>query len=281
MRRFAFVLGAGGALAWAYHLGVVEGLRASGFAEPERADRLVGTSGGAVIAAALVAGTRTDDFLAAVAALKADRVPAAAPAKAPRAPEHAGPGSTRPLERVYAAALRLFPEGVFSTGALRSLPFGHADAWHDPRLWITAVRARDGVTVVFGRDTSAPTIGDAVEASCAVPTVFAPKLIDGEHYVDGAVASSTHADLLRDEAHELTVVSAPMARPGGGLMRVWARYHLAAELERLRRAGRETLVFTPDARVVDAAQGYPYDRRDTRDAIVEAARRQVLEAVRG
>ena len=57
------VLGAGGPLGWAYHLGVVQGVRDAIDREPANADRVVGTSAGAAIAATLLAGTPTDQVI--------------------------------------------------------------------------------------------------------------------------------------------------------------------------------------------------------------------------
>ena len=65
--RFGLVLGAGGSLAWVYHLGVLEGLRDSGLVDPDRVSRVVGTSAGAAVGAAMIAGTTTEEFLAALA----------------------------------------------------------------------------------------------------------------------------------------------------------------------------------------------------------------------
>lgn len=47
------------------------------------------------------------------------------------------------------------------------------------------------------------TVRDAIEASCAVPFMFQPKAIGDERYIDGAVASGTHADTLVADGHEL------------------------------------------------------------------------------
>ncbi len=68
--------------------------------------------------------------------------------------------------------------------------------------------------VVFGSE-SAPDVGmaDAVAASSAIPLVFRPYPIDGRLYVDGGVVSGTHADLVLSSAKplDLVLVLAPMA----------------------------------------------------------------------
>ena len=65
------------------------------------------------------------------------------------------------------------------------------------RLWIVAVDLDVGRRVVFGAPGRRPsTVGEAVEASCAIPGYFAPVTIDGTRYVDGGVHSTTNGDLL-------------------------------------------------------------------------------------
>ncbi len=57
------VLGAGGPLGWAYHLGAIQGVRDAIDREPANADRIVGSSAGAAIAAILLTGTPTEEVL--------------------------------------------------------------------------------------------------------------------------------------------------------------------------------------------------------------------------
>lgn len=287
MQRHGLVLGAGGSLAWVYHLGVIEGLRDAGLVDPTYASRIVGTSAGAVVGAALIAGTSTDDFLAALAGAgtsgfmaeiraaraKERHMPAAAIQRHALGPL-AGSGRRLPAARL----LGLINAGAIPTSGMIDLPAGYENHW-DPRLWVPAVRVRDGATVVFGRDCANLTIREGIEATCAVPLLFQPKAIGGERYVDGAVTSGTHADVLAADKHEFVIVSAPMSRSGRGWVKARARRHLHAELASLHRAGCQTIVFIPDDAVIAAAEGYPRRRRDARSSIVEAARRQTLRIV--
>ena len=57
------------------------------------------------------------------------------------------------------------------------------------------------------------TVGEAVEASCAIPGYFSPVTIDGARYVDGGVHSTTNADLVADcdPPPDLVIVAAPMS----------------------------------------------------------------------
>jgi predicted acylesterase/phospholipase RssA len=94
-------------------------------------------------------------------------------------------------------ASALLPAGRRPTAHLRAPHEGMlGEQWPAANLWIVAVDLDVGPRVVFGR-AGAPvvTVGQAVEASCAVPGYFAPVSIDGTRYVDGGMHSTTNADL--------------------------------------------------------------------------------------
>lgn len=78
---------------------------------------------------------------------------------------------------------------------------------------------------IFG-SAGAPDVGlaDAVAASAAIPLLFNPYPIDGRLYVDGGVASGTHADLVlgHHEPLDLVMVVAPLAAE---IQRKRARFH--------------------------------------------------------
>jgi len=130
--------------------------------------------------------------------------------------------------------------------------------WPDRDLWLTAVRLRDGQRVVFGRD-GAPRahVADAVAASCAIPSFFAPVEIGGITYVDGGAHSPTNADLLADWSTDgghldLVVVSSPMSVAGNRLRpsldlpaRRLCQFYLGQEAARIRRRGVPVLTFQP------------------------------------
>ena len=155
--------------------------------------------------------------------------------------------------------------------------FATAKEWPS-QLWIPSVRLDDGRTVVFGRDQMPAQLGDALEATSAIPGVFEPKTIDGVQYVDGAVASSTHADALVGEHLDVALISAPSARGGGGPLRARARRSLEREERLLRDSGVRTRVLVPDELVLAAAEGFPRRRPEAAADIVEAARQQTIAA---
>ncbi len=280
------MLGAGGPLGWAYHLGVVQGVRDAIDREPANADRVVGTSAGAAIAATLLAGTPTAEVIDLISSPPSDAdreqmrsIGTGLRRNPVRALRPVAPSLLRCVRHVgIATALAgLLPAGLFPTVMLRK--FATSPDW-PTQLWVPSVRLDDGRTVVFGRDHIPASLGDALEATSAVPGVFQPKVIDGARYVDGAVTSSTHADILVAERLDVVLISAPSARPGGGPIRARARRTLENEVGALRAAGSRTRVLVPDGRVLTAAEGFPRQRPDAAAAIVEAARVQTVAAFR-
>lgn len=280
------VLGAGGPLGWAYHLGVVQGVRDAIDREPANADRVVGTSAGAAIAATLLAGTPTEAVIDLISSPPSDdereqmkSIGTGFRRNPIRALRPVAPSLIRCVRHVgvTTALAGLLPAGLFPTVMLRKFATSHE--W-PTQLWITSVRLDDGRTVVFGRDHIPATLGDALEATSAVPGVFQPKVIDGARYVDGAVASSTHADTLASERLDVVLISAPSARPGGGPIRSRARRALRNEDESLRASGSRTRVLVPDGHVLAAAEGFPRRRPEAATDIFEAARRQTIAAFR-
>ncbi|HVL04190.1 MAG TPA: patatin-like phospholipase family protein, partial [Acidimicrobiales bacterium] len=269
----ALVLGGGGLVGHAWHVGALAGLAdATGWA-PGPADLIVGTSAGAVVGAELRAGLHPSDLLRpGVGAAPTTRpVPArgplsfrpAAPAMALRALGARAPGGL--------AAAGMLPRGRHDPGIIRAaIARLHPEAgpW-PPSLWITAVRLADGRRVVFGRE--GPTQGPepslppvdlptAVAASCAMAGFFRPVPIGGADHVDGGSRSATNADLVAGGGFALVVVSSPLSlgdEAGAGprrLVPAAARLHrlahhrrLRGELDDVQRAGSLVLALEPDA----------------------------------
>ncbi len=283
--RLALVLGAGGPLGWAYHVGVIEGLRSALGIDPAKATRVIGTSAGGAIAAGLLAGATTDELLTAIVTRPSDEDMAAMRSAAAefrrpwRRVRPAAPGlAVRGLGRLgFGALAGLIPSGVFPTTSLRRFPTGD-NGWPEA-LWIPAVRMSDGATVVFGRDRLDVPVIDAVEATSAVPGMFQPKEIDGHRFADGAVRSAANADLLTGEGHDLIVVSSPMTRPGRGAVRTRARWQLSAEIDELQADGATVIVVEPDQAALDLSKGYPRTNHKAGPALVEAATQQTEQAV--
>jgi NTE family protein len=282
--RTALVLGAGGLTGQAYHLGALSALHDLAGFDGRRADVLVGTSAGSLVAAGEPGGGMSAGDQAAAlsgeplsaegaALLRASRARARAAAAAADE-EVVLTGRRRPLApgAVLAAARRpwgvrpgavvssLLPAGRTST---ESISYGvrklHGLEWPDVDLRVCALRARDARRVVFGTPSAPSTdVGTAVAASCAIPGYFAPVNVDGEHYVDGGGHSPTNADVVRADHPDLVVVLSPMSYgPGAGrtpdaAVRFAVRRYLAREVRLLRRRGATVVAFQPTAADITA-----------------------------
>jgi NTE family protein len=249
--RVGLVLGAGGTAGEAFHRGVVRAMDNFGV-DARAVDIIVGTSAGALVAASL---RRYAPARPQPAASRSGR----------RAPSQRGlvlDLARRPRQGLNALLLR--PE--FTAGRLdvsfiaEGLRRRHGTSWPAAKLWIVAVRRRDGRRVVFGSPGAPPVdVGSAVAASCAIPAYFAPIQIDGVDYIDGGVHSPTNADLLAGYDLDLVVVSSPLsvdvrsARPRVDLpIRLRFQQFLRGETWTLRRRGLRIVTIEPDITTLQA-----------------------------
>jgi NTE family protein len=289
------VLGAGGVVGHAFHVGVLSALADEFGWDARRARLVVGTSAGSVVGASLRAGLSPGDLRrrvagerlspegamlvgraqAALASLTASDQGSNGDLAAGTAEETALSAMARRLriaspERVRRALREpwrvtpgslvsaVLPAGRRSTAHLR-VPYDAmiGERWPDKDVWIVAVELDVGPRVVFGRP-GAPvvTVGEAVEASCAIPGYFAPVTINGNRYVDGGVHSTTNADLAADcdPPPDLVIVGAPMSavsravpRPQTLSLRQLVRRQVAGEVAALRAKGIPTVTFQPTA----------------------------------
>jgi NTE family protein len=274
----AMVLGGGGSAGVAWEIGVLFGLSDAGL-DVRAADTLIGTSAGAIVAANLCSGSdlsaqysrALEPVIAApmdldFAAVAADWAVAARGAKSAtdarrRIGQQALAADTMSPERREAEIARLLP----------SLE------WPDRRILVTAVSAATGEFRSFDRDSGVRFL-DAVGASCAVPGVWPPVLVNGEYFVDGAVRSPTNAGLAL--GHTQVLVIAPMLPPaplpGSGIERELAALDndarsevIAADAESIGAFGSNPL----DPRAGPAAAGHGY-----RQGLAAADRVQLLIA---
>jgi NTE family protein len=273
--RIAVVLGAGGTVGHAFHAGVLAAIDQELGWDAGRADVVVGTSAGSIVAALLRAGLPAADL-----ARRARREPlspagaaviATAKLGSPRRPEPRRPGrgqmsSPARLARAVRApwdvrpgslAAAVLPEGRVPTAHIAApLDALYGDTWPARPMWVVAVELDSGRRVVFGREGApSATPAEAVRASCAIPAYFEPPLIDGLRYVDGGVHSTTNADLVADEAPDLVLISAPMSAARGAsprfgprvAIRQIARLSLSREVAGLRGRDIPVIAFQPTA----------------------------------
>ena len=287
MAGIALVLGAGGSVGHAFHAGVLTALAEVRGWDARRADVIVGTSAGSVVAVLLRAGMPPADVLARGSRQPLSAEGAAVVARAGLGPPRPRPPRPRPsgsmasparLARAARApwavtpgslAAAVLPAGQLATGDM-AVPFDnlYGDSWPSATTWIVAVQLDTGRRVAFGRPGAPPArVGEAVRASCAIPAYFEPAVIDGERYVDGGVHSTTNADLVAGERPDLVLVSAPMSAARGTLRRLdpmtavrrFAGLSLAREVTALRARGITVVTFQPTARDLEVMVGDSLD----------------------
>ncbi|MFT5530963.1 MAG: NTE family protein [Candidatus Poriferisodalaceae bacterium] len=281
MTRVGFVLGAGGAGGWPFHLGVVEAARDAFGHDAATAELVVGTSSGAIVGGALTNGASIEDFLIATtveptaedkaamsAAYQAEKVTGLR-RFAPLSLSLAGRGISGRTPGLFLAGV--LPAGPTPTAYLGSVPsLAHAPVW-PANLWVPAVRVVDSELVVFGRDCTDVPMMDAIEASVAVPGVFRPKRIGKHRYIDGATRSATNLDLLADRNLDVVIVSSIMTRPGRRPSRIIARRRLPIEIAAVERSGTRVIVVEPDKATTAMFPGFPRTGPDVAKRIHSAA----------
>ena len=208
-RPDVLVLGGGGILGEAWMSAVLAGIEeASGF-DARECDHFVGTSAGSIVAAALAGGVSPDRRLGSLPtqpAVEDAQANGSATGAAARLARSGISAVTAPAAGLMLSSLapggalaRRFvlnriPQGKRSLGGLA----GQIDSLggqFDGRLAISAVELESGRRVMFGQN-GAPdaSVGQAVEASCAIPGYFRPIPIGERTYVDGGAWSPTNMD---------------------------------------------------------------------------------------
>lgn len=277
MAKIGLILGAGGVIGHAYHVGVLSALAEELGWDARSAEIIVGTSAGAHVGAYLRAGMPPTDLYARLldrplstqGQALTSRVGPPVPVPSPRtrsigmtAPGLVLRGAITPMRlRPAAMIAALMPRGRVSLEPFAArVRWLFGSDWPQEPLWLPAVDLRNGRRVVFGKD-GAPRadIGTAVAASCSVPGWFAPVKIGERHYVDGGVHSPTNADLLARQDLDLVIVSSPMSvarghwRPRAALNgRGSLHLLLATEVGQIRASGTAAMTFQPTVRDLEA-----------------------------
>ncbi len=297
-RPDVLVLGAGGVLGEAWMMGLLAGLEDGAGFDLCRCEHFVGTSAGSIVAAHLVAGQaprRPPSIGTELESVAPPVVAGSLAASAIQAARRAGDWALA-MGAVFAPlALGLAAPGgaLVRTTLLRRLPrpvdrltelgrnVKRTGASFDGRLRVVAVDRRSGRRVVFG-SPRAPNaeVGEAVEASCSVPWLFAPVTIGGREYVDGGVWSPTNLDVapVGRDTHVLCL------NPAGNLagshrvtavVRNVARSAMSLEALALRRRGAAVQTVAPNIESA-GAMGTNFMAREPRGRVLAAGYRQGL-----
>lgn len=313
--KVGLVLGAGGIQGGAWLTGGLDALAQETGWDPAGAERIVGTSAGAMIGGLLAAGVPPWFMVAHSAGETFEGVTDAtgdSHANADRSGGTAfslhrgwppiGPGSWRLAVRTLvrphrypAAAIGAgwLPRGMISNEALkeqvrRVVPSGWGP---HPGMRVIACDYATGRRVAFGRRGSPATeLADAVAASCAIPGFYHPVEIAGRRYVDGGMYSTSNLDLVRDDRLDLVICLNPTSslhptrawNPlewGARLIRGETGRRLGSEARTLRERGTEVVLIQPTA--ADLKQMGPnlMSSKD-RNPVIELARRTVAEQLR-
>ena len=135
---------------------------------------------------------------------------------------------------------------------------------------------------MFGSPGAPPSsVADAVQASCAVPWLFAPQAIGGRDYVDGGVWSPTNLDAAPAGrgTHVLCLTPTASLSPSHtllGTMRNVARSAASIESLALRRRGARVQTVAPSTECA-AAMGANFMDSEPRGRVLAAGYRQGLQ----
>ncbi|MFJ5232031.1 patatin-like phospholipase family protein [Kitasatospora sp. NPDC088391] len=276
------VLGGGGVAGISWTTGLLHGLAEHGVDLPGTADRVLGTSAGATVAAQLASGLplaelyrrQTEpDLQNHELVPPAEALPALFETIGKLLAEIADPAELRRRIGRIALDADTVPAADRLAVIAARLPGRDWPAWP---LTLTAVDAESGELRTFDRDSGVPLL-DAVAASCAVPGIWPVVGIDGHRYMDGGARSANNADLMTGQ--QAVLVLAPMADPPPAFGRGYPL--LDAELDALRATGR-ALAVGPDEDAQAAFGANPLDPA-VRTPSAEAGRAQaarVAEQVR-
>jgi NTE family protein len=260
--RRGLVLGGGGTLGAAWSIGALCALQEATGWDPRTAETIIGTSAGSILGALLASGVSPTELRDHQRGAPVTTGPlrglcfdydTAAGGPLPPAPRLCigSPSLLRrtvrhprgyPFQTVLSAFL---PTGRGTMDGIGSLlaALGPTCAWPPhPGLWLIAVDYENGERVAFGAPGAPPAgIAEAVLASCAIPSWFAPVVIGGHRYVDGGTWSATSVDLLVGQGLDEVYVLAPMAsryldRPRSVPARLERRYRRSVTRKMLREA---------------------------------------------
>ncbi|HVE92980.1 MAG TPA: patatin-like phospholipase family protein [Actinomycetota bacterium] len=306
--RVGLVLGGGGVLGAAWLIGAMQALVEQTGWEPKTADYIVGTSAGSAVGALVASGMppwflvyhqrggptegMTDRYGKPMLGARETtpglfKLTRNLPRLALGSPQLAMRTSLRPWRYPPAAALTgWLGRGFMSTDQVgRVVRSVVAEGWSDhPNLWIVAMDYSTGRRVVFGRDGApAADLWRAVEASCAIPGMYAPVRIGGRTYVDGGAWSPSNLDLLSREDLDVVIVLNPTSSLNPGppttvLERVERRVRAASgrrlsrEARKVEESGARVLLVQPGAEDL-AAMGINLMNPSRRTIVLETALR--------
>jgi NTE family protein len=245
MTSRALVLGAGGEAGIAWEVGLLAGLAERGV-DLTTADLVVGTSAGAGVAARINTGVSLASlYETQLAPADGEIVAKFGPRTMAKFMWAVAPARRNPVRariRLGRMAVRSRTEPAAQRRAVVAARLGTHD-WPAGNLLITAVDADTGEFTTFGSGSGVDLV-DAVGASCAVPGVWPPVVINGRRWMDGGMRSPANADLAA--GYDRVVVVAPIVRGFKPLLSV------TDQVTELARSCQAVALLAPDAASVAA-----------------------------
>ena len=221
--RVGLVLGGGGVTGASYEIATLMAVQLATGWNPDSAEVVVGTSSGAFVSALVRNDSLTLDSLVHPGDERSD--------VAERIRGHLyqrggkrnvgkwvrhgiAPGLKRPGVTLFMGSPAPYHSQGLAEWVASQIGEDAADSWPDKPTAIVAYDIESRQRAVFGT-ANHPEAGlaEAVAASTAIPLLFRPYPIGGRLYVDGGVASGTHADLVLGHSRplDLVLIVAPMA----------------------------------------------------------------------
>ena len=241
----ALVLSGGGLAGIAWEVGVLAGIAeesAAVFARlTEGETTYLGTSAGSAVASQLAGGTPIEELYAQQVAEETAELGAEIDAVTfgeQLAKLMEGVASPEEARRRIGAFARTADTGPAAARRVVIEARLTVKEWPDRRLLITAVDTDSGELRIFDRDSGVSLV-DAVSASCAVPGVWPTVEIEGRHYTDGGVRSTSNLDLVAGSDPVLVLTPAAEFGPLGPT--------IAPEQIEALGIGARTLVFADEA----------------------------------
>jgi NTE family protein len=278
----ALVLGGGGPVGVAWEAGLVAGLDDARVRLAD-ADRIIGTSAGAIIGSQLALGRASSELVEAqrtlnetqpqrnAALARADTITVVAELRKWLSAPERTQAIRAEIGRFALQAQTISEEESLANFSTRFPP---GIAWPD-RFVCTAVDAASGEFVAWEKNSGVD-LRLAVASSCAVPGIVPPVTIHGRRYMDGGMRSMTNADLARGFDRVLVVLVVPGIPGAVDALRA----RTEPELALLRESGSAVEVIVPDEPAL-AASGPNLLDPSARAAIAEAGLAQgVNEAPR-
>jgi NTE family protein len=232
--RVGLVLGGGGITGAAYEMAALMAIRLATGWDPNRAEVVVGTSGGAFVTALVRNDALTLDSLVLP---HDDRDAVAERIRSHVFTRKAGvqvgawvrhgivPGLRDPGLTLFLGSPAPYHAAGLADWVKSHIGEERGESWPSKPTAIVAFDVATRGRTVFGTE-AAPDVGiaHAVAASSAIPLVFRPYPIENRLYCDGGVASGTHADVVLGSGKplDLVLILAPMAAE---VQRRRARFH--------------------------------------------------------